>query len=160
VPWLLPLGAFGAWQLACATAGPLPITTRGGNGTTWPFQQLADGAQHWIDYLNTGSGVVFVAESLTLLAVFAIALWSLPGARAAPYEKIAVVASIALALCATTPVGAWREHADLRIFADAFMLSSVIVLGARRRALPVVPIVTSAVAVCWVGAAALRVRVL
>ncbi len=70
------------------------------------------------------------------------------------------MASIAIALCATTPVGAWREHADLRIFADAFVLSSVIILGARRRALPVVPIVTGCVALCWIGAAAFRVRTL
>lgn len=158
--WLVPLVAFGSWQLVCAAAGPLPIATRGGNGTTWPFRELASGAGHWIDYLSQGSGVLFVAESLTLLGVFAIALWSLPGARATPYEKIAAVASIAIAFCATTPVGAWREHADLRIFADAFVLSSVVILGARRRTLPVVPIVTGLVALCWFGAAAFRVRTL
>ncbi len=158
--WVVPVGAFALWQVVCATAGTLPIATRGGNGTTWPFRELASGTQHWIDYLGNGSGVLFVAESLTLLGIFAVALWSLPGARAAPYEKIAAVASIAIAFCATTPVGAWREHADLRIFADAFVLSSVIVLGTRRRALPVVPAVTACVALCWIGASAFRVHTL
>jgi hypothetical protein len=158
--WVVPVGAFGVWQVVCATAGTLPVATRGGNGTTWPFRELASGAEHWFDYLSEAAGILFVAESLTLLGVFAVALWSLPGARATPYEKIAVVASIAIAFCATTPVGAWREHADLRIFADAFVLSSVIVLGTRRRVIPVVPVATACVALCWVGAAALRVRTL
>ncbi len=85
--WIVPLGAFGIWQAVCATAGELPIATRGGNGTTWPLRELADGVQHWIDYLSQGSGVIFVAESLTLLGVFVVALWCLPGARRAAIRE-------------------------------------------------------------------------
>ena len=153
LPWIVPGFAFFAWQMVCLSAGPLPLANSGGNGVRIPGAELLRAIPHWADHLGSGSGLLQVAEGLTLIIVLFLAIIALRSSAARPYEKLAFAVLVIFAFTLSTPEGPWIESFDFRVFSDCYLLAFVVLIGTRKRLyLPV-----ALVSVCWLGAAAFRI---
>jgi hypothetical protein len=135
VAWLLPAGAFAAWELAVhAVTGSFPLLADDDQNAGLPFIAVYHAIQ---DNLRDISWSQFTAvddwllELAVLIVVSGMALACLRRTRVPGHERIALVAYL-IEICVVTP-STWSSlNADMRSFAEVFLLAVVVLLGVPR----------------------------
>jgi hypothetical protein len=139
--WIVPLAAFGAWQLVVHhVVGAYPYLTDTSSNGGAPLTGIVDGFRGHLHQVRGGSA----AADIWFLEVVVLALFVLAAARSftstevSPVERVAFVGYVGQ-MFVLSP-GIWRGSADLRSLDDVFLLSLMVVLGTRRRSLPVLAV--------------------
>ncbi|MFN2505709.1 MAG: hypothetical protein ABR540_16000 [Acidimicrobiales bacterium] len=153
--WALPTLAFLAWQLRALAAGPLPLTSSGGNNLAIPFSAMAPYALSWVEGVTRPRLAIRLAELLALAGFAVMALRSLRRSQARSHEKLAWLLTLVLAVCLSDAV--YVDPADFRHLGESFVLGSVVLLGDPTAALGKV---AAATGVLWTVVAGFRVFVL
>ena len=130
--WIVPPLMFGAWQLFVhASTGRFPMNAERHNTVNvpgWPLLRTLP------DLLRDHSlrGVVHMAEVVVLVTVLVVALVNARRSTANPLE-VAIFAGLAIA-CLSVDVrsNVWTVR-SLRMFADAYAMSMVVLLATQRR---------------------------
>ncbi len=134
--WLLPLVAFGAWQLVlrAATGQFILLSGVGSNsGAGLPFREFAAAVRMNLGLLwpPTGAAYIWFGEVATLAAFAGAALVTLRASTAPGYERAAfVVFIIGLGFLSAD---IWTGHADLRSIDECYLFAVLVLLGSRRR---------------------------
>lgn len=148
--WTLPPLAFGAWQLVVRNGtGRFPLTApyrhSSFNVPGWPLlRQLDEIFSDW-----SAHGAVHVAEVVVLLAVLAYGATIVRDRTVDPFVRTVYVGLALACLSLDVLDGVWTIR-SLRMFADVFVVSVLMLVTARRRML--VPLLaTSAVSIATYG---------
>lgn len=130
--WIVPPLAFGLWQLVVRMdTGRFPLAAERENTLNVPGWPLLRALPRLVDDLSW-QGVVHLAEVFVLVAVIVFALMSLRRSAAEPLEK-AVFLGLALACLSVDIHGTVWAIRSVRMFADAFVMATLILLATRRR---------------------------
>jgi len=143
--WVIPGVVFVGWQLVgWSVYGALPIRADAGDNLRFPFSAMMPAIGHFIVTLPNPHSVIWLGELFVLTFVSVAAGMSLRTSSARPWEKTAWVLAVIVVL--SLAPGIWRGEADFRGFEDLYVLSSVVLLGSKRKlTMPV-----ALVAVAWV----------
>ena len=131
--WVLPPIAFGVWQLVVRSGtGRFPLTApyrhSSFNVPGWPLvRQLDEVFSDW-----SARGVVHMAEVVVLLCVIAYGASSLRRSDIEPFVKVLFVGLALACLSLDVLDGVWTIR-SLRMFADVFVISMIILVVTRRR---------------------------
>ncbi len=136
VAGVVPLAGFGAWQLLQrARFGALPLTSSGDNNLSAPLSGLADQLAS-LAPPSGGEEVFRLVCVVGLVGLLALAAWCWPTTSASLAERVAWLPAVAVVVLLNAYL--WSgATAFMRAATEAGLLSLVLVLGARRRALPV-----------------------
>lgn len=135
--WLVPAAVFVAWEgVLKAATGVFPIVSDGGRNAGLPLSSAIRSILHNFTHptasIPGAPGAVFLWDlEIVVLAVFAIAaLWSLRATTVPVYERVAFLLYLAeiFSLAATD----WDGYADLRSFAEVYLLAVLILLATPR----------------------------
>ncbi|HUZ56174.1 MAG TPA: hypothetical protein VMU94_27075 [Streptosporangiaceae bacterium] len=134
--WLLPVVAFGAWQLVlrAATGQFILLAGVGSNsGAGLPFREFADAVRMNVSLLwpPTGAAYIWFLEVATLAAFVGTALVTLRASVVPAYERAAfVVFIIGLGFLSAD---IWTGHADLRSIDECYLFAVLVLLRSSRR---------------------------
>jgi len=134
--WLLPVVAFGAWQLVlrAATGQFILLSGVGSNsGAGLPFREFADAVRMNVSLLwpPTGAAYIWFLEVATLAAFVGTALVTLRASVVPAYERAAfVVFIIGLGFLSAD---IWTGHADLRSIDECYLFAVLVLLRSSRR---------------------------
>jgi hypothetical protein len=130
--WLIPVTAFGAWELVVyLITGQLALGADGGRNAGLPLLAPADAV--WENLRNATLAPlswadIWLVELGTLLAVAGAALACWRRSRAGRHERLALAGYLAEILIVTPST--WDSlNADLRSFAEVYLLGIVVLLG-------------------------------
>ena len=143
--WVVPGAAFVGWQLfGLAATGTLPMRADGGDNLGVPVVHMVGAIVYYLERLTQVGSLVWLGELFVLAVVTLSAAWCLHRSRVPLWEKLAwgIAVLVALSLSA----GIWYGRANFRGFEDLYLLSTIVLLGSRRR----LWIVAALVAVAWV----------
>lgn len=143
--WVIPGAAFVGWQLfGLAATGTLPMRADGGDNLAVPVVHMVGAIVYYLERLTQVGSLVWLGELFVLAVVTLSAAWCLRGSRIPLWEKLAwgIAVLVALSLSA----GIWYGRANFRGFEDLYLLSTIVLLGSRRR----LWVVAALVAVAWV----------
>jgi hypothetical protein len=139
--WILPLAAFAAWQLIVhQVVGAYPYATDTSSNGAAPLTGIIDGFRGHVHQVTGGSA----AADIWILEVAVLALFVVAAARSfastevSATERLAFVGYV-LQMFVLSP-SIWSGSADLRSLDEVFLLSLMVVLGTRRRSLPVLAV--------------------
>ncbi|MDA8357647.1 MAG: hypothetical protein M0Z95_15440 [Actinomycetota bacterium] len=150
--WIIPGVTFAAWQLVCwAATGTLPMRADSGANLSWPFVNALGALAHYLGALPSVGSLIWLGELGALGLVTAAAGWALRRSRIPRWEKLAW--GIALLVAVSLAHGIWYGRADFRGFEDLYVLSTIALLGSRRR----LWVLAAIVAVVWLVTFAHRV---
>lgn len=143
--WVLPTLAFCGWQLAgWALTGTLPMRADAGDNLAAPLVNPIGALVHYLGHPFSATSLLWLGELFVLAVVTAMAAWALPRARVPAWEKLAWAVALLVALSLAR--GIWYGTANFRGFEDLYVLSSLVLLGSKRRLwLP-----AALVAIAWV----------
>jgi hypothetical protein len=143
--WVIPGGAFVGWQLfGLAATGTLPMRADGGDNLAVPVVHMVGATVHYLERLTQLGSLVWLGEFFVLAVVTLFAAWCIRGSRVPLWEKLAWGIAVVVAL--SLSAGIWYGRANFRGFEDLYLLSTIVLLGSRRR----LWIVAALVAVAWV----------
>ena len=129
---MIPLAAFGAWQVALrAGTGMWALLTSGNNNTSTPLIGLAHGFVHYVNGLPETGSLVWFGELAVLALVGTLAAISLRNNTAPLHERIAWVATALLAVSLTKAI--WLGDVGFRSLDDFWLMSGVVLLSSRLR---------------------------
>jgi hypothetical protein len=138
VAWVLPVLAFGAWQLVVHhVIGEYPYVADTSSNGGVPLAGLIDGLGSHLHQLTGGSPAasVWFLEVAVLTLFVVSAARSLTSTEVSAFERVAFI-GYALQMFVLSPA-IWRGSVDLRSLDEVFLLSLMVVLGTRRRSLTV-----------------------
>jgi hypothetical protein len=152
---LIPVLVYGVWQVILWVEwGRAAIFESGGSDLGTPLIGLIRSVSEWA----SRPARVRADNLLFLVAIVGFLLWALPSLRrtaAQPYERLAFVLALALALCYQPTI--WYHYANfVRALSEVTTLGLIVVLGDESR--PLVPVAAAAVPV-W-GYLAARAQLL
>lgn len=143
--WAIPAAAFVGWQLVgLAASGRLPMRADGGDNLGVPVVHAVGATVHYLERLPQTGALIWLGELFVLAVVTLGAAWCIRRSRAPSWEKVAWAISLVVAL--SLSAGVWYGRANFRGFEDLYLLSSIVLLGSRRR----LWMVAVVVAVAWV----------
>ena len=162
--WLVPVAVFAAWQgVVKAATGAFPILSDGGKNAGRPLSAAYHAVVHNCAHPGTpvpgapGAVVIWDIEFVVLTLFVVAALVSLRATTIPGYERLAFVAYLA-AMLSLSPTN-WDGYADLRAFAEVYLMAVLVLLGVpqRRRAV-LAPLAVSA-ALLFAAVAAYRTQI-
>jgi hypothetical protein len=149
--WLLPLVVFAAWEgVVYAEVSSAPLTHDQSNIGA-PFAGIASVLGHWLGDTSTRAAIMRIGVFALLLWTLALAAASLARSRARAHEKLAWVASVAVAACLSTWI--YSDPADFRVLGELWVLTALVLLADPRRRLGALGL---SVAALWTADALLR----
>jgi hypothetical protein len=142
--WAIPGVAFVAWQLVgLAATGVLPMRADGGDNLAVPVVHMVGAIVYYLERLDQAGSLIWLGELFVLAVVTLCAGWSIVRSRVPSWEKLAWGISVLVAI--SLSAGIWYGRANFRGFEDVYLLSTIVLLGSRRR----LWIVGALVAVAW-----------
>ncbi len=133
--WIMPGVAFVAWELVLlAVTGGLAGSGAAASNLTAPFRALVAATSHYLRALPGLAADIWVAE-LAVLAVMAAYTVSALGSTRAPFRERLAWVLVALLLVSLSS-GVWRGEVDFRSLDLVPVLGAMVLLGSRRRLVP------------------------
>lgn len=134
--WLLPPGAFVAWQLVVqAATGVLPLTADAAHNTTIPFVGLVDGLEFHLNRLSLLNGPMdaWILEFVVLAVFVVAAIASLRATTAPVHERVAFVVYVVEVVLLSKSI--WDGVVDMRSIDEVFLFAVLILIASPRRTL-------------------------
>ena len=129
--WVIPSVVFGAWQLTVkAVTGSLPARSDAGSNLSFPLTAMVGGIHHFLTLMPSKTATIWFGELIVLAVVASLAGWSLRGSSVPAHEKLSWALMLLLLVSLSSAV--WSNSADFRAFDELFLLSWLVLLGARR----------------------------
>ena len=129
--WVIPGVVFGAWQLMVkAVTGSLPARSDAGSNLSFPLTAMVGGIHHFLTLMPSKTATIWFGELIVLAVVASLAGWSLRGSSVPAHEKLSWALMLLLLVSLSSAV--WSNSADFRAFDELFLLSWLVLLGARR----------------------------
>ena len=153
--WVVPLAAWGGWQVVCAVRYGQPPVLSGGTFVGVPLAALATATVRWVSH-PAALGVLQLLQLAALAFVIVAGLRALATSRALPVERVAFVLAVLLLLSLSGDV--WTDDpAVFRTMTDTWALGTIVLLGS-----PGAPVVVPAAvtALLWTANAVLRATAL
>jgi hypothetical protein len=136
--WLIPAAVFVAWELVLKLGtGEFPIVQDSGKNAGAPFVAVIMAIGHNFSHLATsvhgapGAVIIWDLEFLVLTLFAVAALLALRTTAVPVYERVALVLYIVEIFC-LSPTN-WDGYADLRSFAEVFLLATIVLFAAPRK---------------------------
>lgn len=132
VSWLVPAGAFVAYQVVVAVrTGTVPLGASGSHNLGLPFDGFVRGLAHYVTGLPSTASLLWFGELAVLAVVVALSAGVARHAGAPLHERIAWAALIVLAVVLAP--GIWLGDVGFRSLDPLYLLSVVLLLGSPRR---------------------------
>lgn len=138
--WLIPGAVFAVWEVVLkAATGVFPILSDGGKNAGLPLLAAVRAVVHnfvhptALIYGAPGAVIIWDIEIIVLAVFVLAALWSLRATTAPVYERVAFLLYL-VEMVSLAPTN-WNGYADLRSFAEVYLLAVIILLATPRRRL-------------------------
>jgi hypothetical protein len=138
LPWLMPAGAFVAWQVVVkAATGSFALLADGGRNAGLPFIAPLEALKANLAHFNAHrfDQVDLWFLQVAILAAFAAAALVCLRSTSAPFHERLAFVLFLVEICVVTP-STWSSlDSDLRSFIEVYLLAVIILLGTPLRSL-------------------------
>lgn len=142
--WIIPGVGFVAWQaVGKVVTGTLPLSANAQANLGVPLVHMFGAIGHYASEMPSEHAAVWLGQFVVLATVVIGAAWSIRRTTIPDWERAAWVVSVLVVLSLSEAL--WFGKADFRGFEDAYLLSSIVLLGSRRR----LWVVAALVLVAW-----------